>query len=114
GEHVLGNMLPQAAISAGVCAGRAGGWRRTGGAAGSALAVAAVVLAAAAVLRRVHGDEGDAAVVLVALGGLAGADALREGLRRGGVVLVAVEHDGLLLALIGGADADLGPAVDLQ
>src|SRR5699024_6945988 len=61
-----------------------------------------------------HGHEGDAGVVLVALAGLTGPDALGQGLCGLGVPLVAVEHDRFLLDVVGGGDADLGPSLVLQ
>src|SRR5699024_578734 len=59
-------------------------------------------------------DEGDAGLVLVALAHLIDADLLGEPPGAVRVVLVAIEHDGLLLDVVGGGDAHVLPSLTLE
>src|SRR5690606_5966509 len=74
-----------------------------GGRAGSALVVG-----------RGDGHEGHRGVVLIALAGLTGAHLIRERLGGGLVLLGAIEHDRLLLGVVGGGDGDVLPAAVLE
>src|SRR5699024_12214745 len=58
-------------------------------------------------------DEGDAGLVLVALAHLVDADLLGEPPGAVRVVLVALEHDGLLLDVVGGSYAHVLPSLPL-
>src|SRR5690625_2166150 len=59
-------------------------------------------------------DEGDAGLVLVALAHFVDADLLGEPPGAVRVVLVAIEHDGLLLDVVGGGDAHVLPSLTLE
>src|SRR5699024_11695331 len=72
------------------------------------------LVVAASLARHLHRHEGHGRVVLVALTGLTGADLRGKGLRGLRVLLVALEHDRLLLGVVGSGEVHILPAVPLE